>query len=974
MFGKLKIIFASISLLLLLLQNCNGQSDSLKISISDQILSADTLKTTAQTLEYYNSLLVRYQKEFLNYKGLNALVQHKIGVTYYNEDNHKKAIAAYQKAIQLRSSIYPQHNLDLIKTKYNLGWVFLNSGNYQEARNTFENITKEIIDQENPTSFNFERKNRLAESFNGLSLALKRLGDIDNAKQNIEKAIHIFEELKTNLETPKEEIPDLIENLIIAYNDLANINKDSKNYKEAINYYQKVISLLTEQNPDIIISINNLALCHIEMGNYDKALHSLKRAESLSNKSEYPEKLKWDASINHNFGLVYNKFGKFSTALDYANKSLVQKKDYYNKNINHPKIALAYELLADINYNQKNFTASLEYYQTSINTLIPSFTNKDYTVNPTLSEQLIYEKIRVVKPLALKGDSFYEMYTLNSDKTHLENAMNAYLTLDTLLFEIRKNFKEDGSKYLIAEDSYQYYEKAIATASKLYELQGEQKYKEFMLTLSERNKAQILFEGIKSREAIKLSKVSEEILNTEKELSQKITQLEKEAYSKPENTILKNEIFDKKRERRLLIEKHFPEYYSAGFQNNPIVIGEIQNSLSDDEAIIEYFLGKETIYSMVISKDVFEVTSSDITEDFEEKIRSLLKEISAQNTSNSKTSTFNSFASYLYNNLLEEPIKIINNKAVTRLTIVPDGILGFLPFDVLLTEPYDENWTNLDVPFALKKYAFSYLYSVKQKINNTGKIKTQPKYDFGGFALDYSDRENYASNKESRNKLNTLPNAIAEVESIKSLVGGESWTNSFATKKEFKTNAPHCALLHLSLHGILDKDNPMLNHFVFYKENGAAVDEEKLYAAELYNMDFKAKMAVLSACNTGIGELKKGEGVMSISRGFAYAGCPSVVMSLWQLNDQAASQIMPDFYTNLKAGDTKDRALQKAKLKYVQNIDVASLSKPFYWANVILLGDNSPINHTNNWTPYLWGLAPFCLLLFFLFYRKKSKN
>ena len=115
-----------------------------------------------------------------------------------------------------------------------------------------------------------------------------------------------------------------------------------------------------------------------------------------------------------------------------------------------------------------------------------------------------------------------------------------------------------------------------------------------------------------------------------------------------------------------------------------------------------------------------------------------------------------------------------------------------------------------------------------------------------------------------------------------------------------------------------------------------------LSTLDIYNLNINACLTVLSACNTGGGVLRKGEGIISLARGFFYAGCPSVIMSLWEVEDESGAQIMSSFYKNLKKGKAKDEALRLAKLEYIEKSN-SRRSHPHYWSGYINLGNNSPL-------------------------------
>ena len=132
-------------------------------------------------------------------------------------------------------------------------------------------------------------------------------------------------------------------------------------------------------------------------------------------------------------------------------------------------------------------------------------------------------------------------------------------------------------------------------------------------------------------------------------------------------------------------------------------------------------------------------------------------------------------------------------------------------------------------------------------------------------------------------------------------------------------------------------------------------------------------MVVLTACETARGELKRGEGIISMSRGFTYAGAKSIISTLWKIKEENAGQILPSFYRNLKEGDAKDKAMQKAKIEFLaKNPEKIN---PHYWAPIIATGDMSPVVGSN--ITY-WRIAVIGALIlfvwFFLWKRKSDKN
>ena len=121
-------------------------------------------------------------------------------------------------------------------------------------------------------------------------------------------------------------------------------------------------------------------------------------------------------------------------------------------------------------------------------------------------------------------------------------------------------------------------------------------------------------------------------------------------------------------------------------------------------------------------------------------------------------------------------------------------------------------------------------------------------------------------------------------------------------------------------------------------------------------MPLNADLAVLSACNTGFGVLRKGEGVMSIARAFTYAGVPATVTSLWSAPDRETSDIMVAFYKNLQKGLSRDAALRQAKLTFLDNASRSKEANPYFWAAFVPIGNMETIDVEKKDPLSIWGI------------------
>jgi CHAT domain-containing protein len=154
------------------------------------------------------------------------------------------------------------------------------------------------------------------------------------------------------------------------------------------------------------------------------------------------------------------------------------------------------------------------------------------------------------------------------------------------------------------------------------------------------------------------------------------------------------------------------------------------------------------------------------------------------------------------------------------------------------------------------------------------------------------------------------------------------------------------------MHAEVDDKQPLNSKLLFSNFDNSSMGEKQVTVADIYNMDINTKLLVLSACNTGKGKIRNGEGTLSLARAFMYAGCKSIVMTLWSVEDESSSVLMESFYKNLNKGYTKAKALQLAKVEYLKN-NPPSKTHPYFWAGFIPVGNQEPVAKSNktdiNW-------------------------
>jgi CHAT domain-containing protein len=398
-------------------------------------------------------------------------------------------------------------------------------------------------------------------------------------------------------------------------------------------------------------------------------------------------------------------------------------------------------------------------------------------------------------------------------------------------------------------------------------------------------------------------------------------------------------------------EKNYPDYYRLKYDLKTVGIADIQHTmLTKDQTMLSYFVGDSSIFTFVIKPDTFAVFEMKKDFPLEGWIKRLRNGLYGYHTASSKTEKLydmkaDSFAQAAFQ-LHQKLINPLSNLLSKELVIVPDGVLGYIPFDVLLTDKPKEAINFKTHNYFGKNHVISYNYSATLWLDmQQKKHKTEPKGDFIGFAPFYNGdttlfSQLFSSDLTMRKGLDSLKNSGEEVYKAQKLMGGEAIVNKEATKKAFEDKVGDYRIVHLATHG---KANDKIGDYCFlaFTEIKDSIDNELLYVRDIYNLSLNADLVVLSACETGIGELKRGEGIVSLARSFAYAGAKSMVTTLWSVNDKSTMQIMENFYKQLKQGKTKDFALWKAKQQYLEQVKSADMAHPFFWSAFIPIGDMS---------------------------------
>ncbi len=480
-----------------------------------------------------------------------------------------------------------------------------------------------------------------------------------------------------------------------------------------------------------------------------------------------------------------------------------------------------------------------------------------------------------------------------------------------------------------------------------------------IVAFSERSRALLLRQKLADDAALQTADIPSELAEREKMLrseliDQKNTLAQMEADKEAPEDIegQKRRIFRLEDERGAL-KRQIRERSSARAGDSVgvvVTLAGIQRQLPSDSAmLVEYFYNPETgaLYQIGITRHEVRLARHTLAAaNLEAFIAFVRDETAAKERTDVDPGYLGQFvreSHMLYDSLLAQ---VAGDLPLRELIVVPDGILGAFPFDLLLPgAPGADGDSFRQLPYLFRKTAVRFAASATVLLQDEKRIDRSPSEGYLGIAPAY--------------RSNTFPWVEYGgdcVSALQALCGGQYIKGFSATKDRFRALAPNCRILHFYGHGRADNVTPGRSYLAFRSATGKSAGKSGvlaaasqlpaeevpnvLFAQEISLMHLNADLAVLSACETGVGKVVGGEGVLSLARAFLDAGCPSAAMTLWSVDDEATDQLTQSFLRHVREGKRKDIALQLAKKEFLESGKSAA---PYYWSGFVLAGDASPL-------------------------------
>lgn len=526
----------------------------------------------------------------------------------------------------------------------------------------------------------------------------------------------------------------------------------------------------------------------------------------------------------------------------------------------------------------------------------------------------------------------------------------------------------------LAKQHREIYNNAIESCWKLYEQTNREAYLEKAFEFAERSRALLL----------RLS--ANNIMIDASRTSRDTTEIE-DMYWRKRISSLNTQYLDsdKKSDSLLtLLTTSMEAYYhfqdsvlrSGGkavkkkYSLDPAGISDIQKRLrKHHQTLIQYAVTDGYIFAFVLNGDRFIVHRIPA---------GVLQEIDGlKHLYNIDPEKFSTAASRLYESLIRPVEQYI---ASDKLVIIPDGELFYLNFEILLSDSTEKRFSKMK--YLLHRYEISYqlMATVQGKPGRNRDKKAMLMTPVFTDAMKKAYLESIGDSSLADRQYFSLlrqPFAIRAAKQIGKYIQNDLFAEQAAVESVFRQTAERYDVLHLGTHAEVNNAAPLQSRFFLAKQlsddSTAGNDDGYLHAYEIYAMQLQSDLAVLTACETGAGNWSEGEGVMSLAHSFMYAGCPSVVMSLWKIDEKASADIIAAFYKYLSAGKTKSEALRLAKLQHIQ-ADESISSHPYFWAGMTLMGSEEPVYTSSLTGRWLWVLGGLLLAVLSWYFLSRKKR
>lgn len=866
--------------------------------------------------------------------GLLANALHEIGVLYYMDNQINEAIDATRLALGYRLHSSPLDTVKLGKSNHNLGVFHRRQYAFKKAIPFFRSAIEVYLRI---------HSYRAIGSMRELAICYGELGEYGLAQNSIRQAIRLANEMKEEAF------------LAECYVDLGKLLLQQRQYRPAIDTLMLADDILNQfdlsTDPFLMRShaacLHNLAFAWDELESHTKARDyykaSKQRALLLRDTALL---IKNQISI----GITNRKMNQYDLAMSYFEQAMQVLDQWQDFTLR----AICYNNLGDIYFDQQAYQKALSYYHLAVHTLLPAIPPDDTDQLPQPSQMgQVAQPYDLLVYLMDKAKAWRALHEQNKNVALLQKALEAYRLADHVHDIMRLQQLSQETKHYWRSEAKTLYAKALEVA---YLLQDEAAAFYFL----EKSKSILLLEALLVQDVQGLlpENMSEQEHALQKQINDLLLEMEyveEEALKKKQQALLKvrqsyQDFLDRMR-------KQYPAYYNLRYASDMLSLSETLTLLKSPQSnMIHYFTGPEYIYALRISQnDIFFYRFKNHAQ-FKQLLQQMLAYFENRSLIAEDPEGYSEVAEALAN-LLYNPLWGEGKPPTdANVIIIPDGLLSLIPFEALMLTGESASFQVKNSLLFHQMIQYGYSATVlKYQQERTAKL-----YGAGNIAF-------FAPFAERQAESPPLPFSKKVLDGLQGRFSGYYLSGMNAGWQAFNQYAPQARILHFSTHGTAGSANiaPAI-----------VLADTLLRLPQLYNMSLSCQLAVLSACETGVGTVQEGEGVINLGRGFAYAGTSGLTTSLWKVDDEATAQLMNFFYRRLAKGESSAHALRNAKLDYLNQPGLRAIkTTPYFWSSLVFWGYNAPVELDEKGLSVWWfALSGAILSIYALFwFWRKNK-
>ena len=924
----------------------------------------------SQAKEMYGKALILFEKT--NARSEQGHVHRNLGEIFMRTGNNAKAMEHYEKALALFSQAHD--TIGKGAALRSMGEAHYYVGNNAKAMELLHMSLSLFKEKEYP---------------HGEADVFRRMGQIHLRTGDYEKALEMLQDKAL----PRYKKIDEPVGQADIYKDVGDIFYYSRDYAKALEMYDNALPLYRKVDDPIGMGNVHRSMGDISMrtGDNKRAVDFYMRAQQLYQRADSPI---GQGNVYHSLGDIY----LMDRDLEKAREMYLLALPFYEKANALMGQGNSYRGLGDVSFGKGDHLDASDMYQRALSFFLRS--NSAYGQGRTYQnlgeiqfslgnlEKAVemYDRsvniYRRTEDIELEAYALFRKAAVFRKAAKKDETLSLYETALTKLEKVRRHALFSEMKKGFLEKAYDHYEDAAV-------FMLENHYYEKAFRAIEAMKARAFLDQL-SEGRVDLQKGIDPALREKRDdIENTITALRKRVREEAEKAnpdetkiaALRKDLAGEEEKLELIkreIRFKNPLYSSVQYPD-PVTLKELQeNILKKDESLIEYFIAKQGVYCFVIDKNRYHVLKLSVSKEaLEKNVESLLRNIQDV----LKGISFDMpTAIRLYQDLIRPLESLVKEKT---LIVVPHGIIALLPFDALMVK------TNGKDAYLIEKHRIKYI----QSASVLGMLRTHFKKDglnerFLGFGDPVYDYESYRSGKPETGEEETSGRSasgqwtksgylraggrltrlvgsgkeikeIGDIFQIKELPGKTLLRTDAREENAKSPETQNYGYIHFSTHGILTPNFQAiaLSHIPHSSEDGFFT------MGEIMNSRFNARLVVLSACETGLGQIDRGEGVTGLTRAVMYAGSPAAVVSLWSVSDEGTKELMVNFYKNMiEKGIGKEESLRLAKMemirekgydakeeapgkgdlrsvKITERVQVGAFNHPFYWSAFVMYGE-----------------------------------